>query len=87
MAAPVERKVKAAASGAGAATVVSTVAVFLLYKYVFPKNMDPVAETEIVAAVPAAVGAAGAFFAGYWAKHTPRAPANPSTPVPPPVTP
>jgi hypothetical protein len=80
MTAPVERKVKAATGGASVATAVSTLAIFLLYKYVFPANMDPLAETEIVAVVPTIVGAAGAFAAGYFARHTPRSDAPPAVP-------
>lgn len=71
---PTERKVKAATAGASIGTAVSAVATWALVRYVFPKDMDPTVQAEIVAAIPAAVGGVLAFAAGWLAKHTPRAP-------------
>ncbi len=86
--APVERKVKAATGGASFGVAVSALATWALVRYVLPKDLDPVVQAEIVAAIPTAVGGILAFVAGYLAKHTPRPvtpqPATPPVPPPPP---
>lgn len=85
---PTERKVKAATGGATVGTAAAALATWALVRYVFPKDMDPTVEAEIVAAIPAATGGLLAFASGWLAKHTPRtpvpaAPVTPSAPVPP----
>jgi hypothetical protein len=83
---PTERKVKAATTGASIGTAVAALATWALVRYVFPKDMDPTVEAEIVAAIPTVTGGALAFAAGWLAKHTPRppqpAPTSPVTPAP-----
>ena len=76
--APVERKVKAATAAAGTTAGAVSAAVLALLTYLWP-HMDAGYKFEIAAAAPGALAAAGAFIAGYKARHTPR----PATVVPP----
>ena len=80
MSQPVERKVWAASSGAGAGGVVATVLIWLLGATAWGGGTGAGEVEAAYAAVPApvtalitlAVGYASAWLAGYVAKHTPR---------------
>jgi hypothetical protein len=78
MAAPVETKVKAATGGASIGGLLAGLVILLLKKYVFNGTIDPVLEGEIYIAAPAVLAGLPAFLAGYRAKHTPRAPSQPT---------
>lgn len=78
--APTERKVIAAARGGGLAGATAGVIVWALGEYLFPGIVPGPVELFVYVAVPAAFAAAGARWAGWRARHTPR----PDLELPPP---
>ena len=79
--APVERKVKAATAAAGGTAGAVSAIVLALLTYLWP-HMNAGYKFEIAAAAPGILAGAGAFIAGYRARHTPR-PGPPATPAQP----
>lgn len=69
---PTERKVIAATRGGGLAGAAAGVLVWALDEHVFPGVVPGPVELFVYLAVPAAFAAAGARWAGWQARHTPR---------------
>ncbi|GAA3750674.1 holin [Micromonospora maritima] len=70
--APVERKVHAAATGAGAGVVLAQLVCWVLDNYALTPGVTGDLPSEVSVAVPLAVAYATAWIAGYKARHTPR---------------
>ena len=69
---PIERKVHAAATGAGAGVALAQLLCWAIDNYVLTPGTTGDLPAEVSVAVPLAVAYATAWFAGYQARHTPR---------------
>lgn len=70
---PVELKVKAATAGAGAGVAIAELATWVLDAYVITPNVTGDLPRPVSVVVTLAVAAGLAWWAGWRAKHTPRA--------------